>query len=99
MKSKDDLVRTVEWRPIKTAPLFENVLVCAKHSDHPVVLAMQRDDFYHSPKRPKRRGWTHTGAKWTHWMPRPEPVGGTITETPSADMDALVAYSLKQTAQ
>lgn len=65
-------IRSDVWRPIKTAPLREYVLVGTARGGHRVVTAMQfKDDR-------GRKGWNHTGARWTHWMPIP--AGPTTSE-------------------
>jgi len=56
----------MKWRDIETAPKGQTVLVSTTdlkgNFGTRVVMACLR-----------KTGWNHTGAKWTHWMPLPEP--------------------------
>ncbi len=60
------------WRPIKSAPLNEYVIVGSPK--HCSVASMMFLDFFGARgrrrKRP-RKAWNHSGAKWTRWMPLP----------------------------
>ena len=58
-----------EWRPIDTAPPNTHVLIGAREYvpaeecfTLPVLISYKRDG-----------QWAHTGQKWSHWMPIPEP--------------------------
>lgn len=55
-----------EWRSIDSAPINEFVLVGSSGSSihsPKVVMALQYE----------KGCWNHTGSKWSHWMPLPEP--------------------------
>ncbi len=66
----------MEWQPIKTAPKNISVLVATTDplGNFGVRVVIARLIKYDRKlSSGKYWGWNHTGSKWTHWMPLPEP--------------------------
>lgn len=66
----------MEWQPIETAPKNKLVLVGTTDPNGNLGTRVVVSRQHKSKTRlitGRYWGWDHTGAKWTHWMPLPDP--------------------------